>query len=197
MIIVITGSVDTEGGMWVNAGWFDPLEQRAQWNTSLAPQAPKSARSRPDLPMWLGEVPCAAMVDEIESGHLKALFINGGSPLTAFPEPDRMLAALRSLELLVVVDVMANELTEIATHVLPAAALLERSDLPGGWSQHMGYTAPVVPMGGDRAQDLVDVRPSSAAASASKCSTASIPTRRATMTCSSVPQRADAVRPRS
>ena len=100
--------------------------------------------------MWLGEVPCGAMVDEIESGHLKALFINGGSPLTAFPEPDRLRDALRSLELLVVIDVMANELTEMATHVLPAAAMLERSDLPGGWSQHMAYTSQVVPMGAER-----------------------------------------------
>jgi anaerobic selenocysteine-containing dehydrogenase len=100
--------------------------------------------------MWLGEVPCGAMVDEIESGNLKALFINGGSPLTAFPEPDRLRNALRSLELLVVIDVVANELCEMATHVLPAAAMLERSDLPGGWSQHMAYTPQVVPMGADR-----------------------------------------------
>ena len=150
VILVITGSVDREGGMWVNAGWYDPLERREQWTPPFDTAAPPRPRSRPDLPMWLGEVPCGAMVDEIESGHLKALFINGGSPLTAFPEPDRVLAALRSLELLVVVDVMANELTEIATHVLPAAALLERSDMPGGWAQHMGYTKPVVPMGGDR-----------------------------------------------
>lgn len=150
VIIVITGSVDREGGMWVNAGWYEQLEKREQWNPSSVTTAPASPRSRPDLPMWLGEVPCGAMVDEIENGHLKALFINGGSPLTAFPEPGRMLAALRSLELLVVVDVMANELTEIATHVLPAAAMLERSDLPGGWSQHMAYTKPVVPMERDR-----------------------------------------------
>lgn len=149
IIIAITGSVDREGGMWVNAGWYDPLEKRKQWNTAADADS-RRVRSRPDLPMHLGEVPCGAMVDEIESGNLKALFINGGSPLTAFPEPDRMLAALRSLELLVVVDVMANELTEIATHVLPAAALLERSDMPGGWSQHMGYTEQVVPMGKDR-----------------------------------------------
>ena len=53
---------------------------------------PKVLRSRPDLPMWLGEVPCGAMVDEIENGNLKALFINGGSPLTAFPEPERVAA---------------------------------------------------------------------------------------------------------
>lgn len=149
VILVITGSVDREGGMWVNVGWYDQLEKRERW-ASPATLAPQTPRSRPDLPMWLGEVPCGAMVDEIESGHLKALFINGGSPLTAFPEPERLRNALRSLELLVVIDVMANELTEMATHVLPAAAMLERSDLPGGWSQHMAYTSHVVPMGADR-----------------------------------------------
>ncbi len=148
VILVITGSVDREGGMWVNAGWYDPLEKREVWNAVKAP--PKAPLSRPDLPKWLGEVPCGAMVDEIESGNLKALFINGGSPLTAFPEPDRMLAALRSLDVLAVIDVMSNELTEIATHVLPAAAMFERTDMVGGWSQHMGYAPQVIPMGGDR-----------------------------------------------
>lgn len=150
VIIISTGSVDREGGMWVNAGWFDPLEQRENWQPASLTAIPQSPQSRPDLPMWLGEVPCAAMVDEIESGQLKALFINGGSPLTAFPQPDRMRAALSSLELLVVVDVMANELTEMATHVLPAAALLERSDMPGGWMHHVAYSPQLVPLGEDR-----------------------------------------------
>jgi anaerobic selenocysteine-containing dehydrogenase len=150
VIIIITGSVDHEGGMWVNAGWFDPLEKRDQWQPAPETARPQAPPSRQDLPMWLGEVPCAAMIDQIESGHLKALFINGGSPLTAFPEPDRMLAALRSLELLAVVDVMSNELTDMATHVLPAAALLERSDMPGGWSHHMAYAPQLVPLGEDR-----------------------------------------------
>lgn len=148
VIIVITGSVDREGGMWVNAGWYDPLEKREAWEPMTVP--PKTPLSRPDLPKWLGEVPCGAMVDEIESGNLKALFINGGSPLTAFPEPDRMLAALRSLDVLAVIDVMSNELTEIATHVLPVAAMFERTDMVGGWSQHMGYAPQVVPTGADR-----------------------------------------------
>ncbi len=148
VIIVITGSVDRKGGMWVNAGWYDPLEQRQEWNAMTT--TPPAPLSRPDLPKWLGEVPCGAMVDEIESGNLKALFINGGSPLTAFPQPDRMLAALRSLEVLAVIDVMSNELTEIATHVLPVAAMFERTDMVGGWSQHMGYAPQVVPMGADR-----------------------------------------------
>jgi len=148
VIIVITGSVDREGGMWVNAGWYNPLEKREEWSAMTA--VPMAPLSRPDLPKWLGEVPCGAMVDEIESGNLKALFINGGSPLTAFPEPDRMLAALRSLEVLAVIDVMSNELTDIATHVLPVAAMFERTDMVGGWSQHMAYAPQVIPTGGDR-----------------------------------------------
>ena len=148
VILVITGSVDREGGMWVNAGWYDPLEKRSAWTAMTS--TPNAPQSRPDLPKWLGEVPCGAMVDEIETGNLKALFINGGSPLTAFPQPDRMLAALRSLEVLVVLDVMSNELTQIATHVLPTAAMFERTDMVGGWSQHMGFAPQIVPMGGDR-----------------------------------------------
>lgn len=149
VILVVTGSVDREGGMWVNVGWYDQLEKREQWPATLA-ASPRLPRSRPDLPMWLGEVPCGVMVEEIERGHLKALFINGGSPLTAFPEPDRLRKALQSLEVLAVIDVMSNELTEMATHVLPAAAMFERSDLPGGWSQHMAYTPAVVPAGANR-----------------------------------------------
>src|SRR4030095_13019387 len=37
VIIVITGSVDREGGMWVNAGWYDPLEKREVWKAMTAP----------------------------------------------------------------------------------------------------------------------------------------------------------------
>lgn len=152
VVLILTGSVDHEGGMWVGAGWFDPLEQRQDWHPVAEDARPGAPRSRPDLPMWFNEVPCAAMVDEIESGHLKALVINGGSPLTAFPEPERLLAALRSLDLLVVVDVMSNELTAMATHALPSASLLERSDMPGGWAHHMAYSPQLVPVGEDRRQ---------------------------------------------
>jgi anaerobic selenocysteine-containing dehydrogenase len=150
VVLILTGSIDREGGMWVHAGWWNPFEQRSSWVPMPESARPAGPRSRPDLPMWFGEVPCAAMADEIEAGYLKALFITGGSPLTAFPDPDRTAAALRSLDLLVVVDVLANELSGMATHVLPAAAMLERADMPGGWMHHMAFCPALVPVGEDR-----------------------------------------------
>src|SRR4030095_6308194 len=84
----------------------------------------------PDLPRWAGQYPCAAMVDEIEAGNLRALLILGGNPLTAFPDPERTARAFRSLDVLAVADILDHELIALATHVLPATAQLERADLP-------------------------------------------------------------------
>lgn len=130
VLLVVTGSLDRPGGMWFNPGWMVAVEQRDRWEP-----APPEGRvepgpaSRPDLPRLFGQNPCAALVDEIESGRLRALLVAGGSPLTAFPDPDRTAAALRSLEVLAVVDVVATPLTGLATHVLPATGQLERTDL--------------------------------------------------------------------
>lgn len=151
VVLIITGSVDREGGMYVNTGWVNPAEDREDWQPIPADVQPGTPGSRPDLPMWFGEVPCIALADEIESGRTKGLFINGGSPLTAIPEPDRLKEALRSLELLVVIDVVSNELTEMATHVLPAVSMLERSDVTGtGFSHHVAYCEQLLPPGEER-----------------------------------------------
>jgi hypothetical protein len=77
----------------------------------------------------LRQVPAVALVDEIEAGNIRALFVTGGNPLTAFPQPERLRAALASLEVLAVVDVAENALTALATHVLPATGQLERADI--------------------------------------------------------------------
>ena len=75
------------------------------------------------------QVPAVAMVDEIEAGNLRALVVTGGNPLAAFPEPERVRAALASLEVLAVLDVSEGELTSLATHVLPVTGQLERADV--------------------------------------------------------------------
>ena len=77
----------------------------------------------------IGQYPCVAMVDEIEAGNLRALVVGGGNPIHAFPDIDRTRAAFVSLDVLAVVDVADNELTDLATHVLPAVGQLERADL--------------------------------------------------------------------
>jgi anaerobic selenocysteine-containing dehydrogenase len=151
VVLILTGSIDHKEGMYASAGWHDPYEARESWNPIPLDVRPGTPETRPDLPMWFGEIPCVALADQIESGRVKAMFIHGGRPLTAIPDPDRLLAAFRSLELLVVIDVVTNEMTEVATHVLPAVSMLERSDVTGdGFLSHVAYSEQVLPAVGER-----------------------------------------------
>ena len=66
------------------------------------------------------------ILDGIEKGTIRALFLAGTNPLINFPESNRWRKALEKLDLLVVQDILANELTEMATVVLPGAATAEK-----------------------------------------------------------------------
>jgi len=126
VLLIITGSLDRPGGM----KFVQSLPPTAFAN----PLPPNGAQepgpeSRPELFSLFGERPSAAIVDEIESGNLGCLFIGGGRPLTAFPNSERVRRAMKRLKMCVVVDCFENEMTELATHVLPAAWHLERRDM--------------------------------------------------------------------
>jgi anaerobic selenocysteine-containing dehydrogenase len=125
---VVTGSYDQPGGMWFNPGYLMQLDQR-EWTPSDGRALPGPA-SRPELPRRFDEYPCAGLVSEIESGNVRALLVVGGNPLTALPDAARTTRALRSLEVLVVVDVIETDTTPLATHLWPAAGQLERADVP-------------------------------------------------------------------
>ena len=127
-LLIVTGSLDRRGGMWCNPGFLRQLDARGGEPSDGTP-GPGPA-SRPALPERWGELPSAALVSEIEAGNVRALFVIGGSPLTALPETTRLATALASLDLLVVCDVIANDMTAMASHVLPSASQLERADLP-------------------------------------------------------------------
>jgi anaerobic selenocysteine-containing dehydrogenase len=129
-LLIVTGSLDRVGGMRFNTGDTIALEN-IHWSGHAPPEGgtEPGPPSRPDLHGWLGEYPCVALVDEIEAGNVRGLFVAGGSPLTAFPDPDRTRAALSTLSFLAVIDVVGNDLTAMATHVLPVAGQLERDDL--------------------------------------------------------------------
>lgn len=120
--------------MWFNPQWldcFDQLEQPLPEPLELLPRA----GSRPDQPRVAGELPVTVMADEIRAGNLRALFVNGGNPVSAFPDPDVSREVLGQLELLIVADVAHSVTTEIATHVLPVAGQMERMDLiPSAWT---------------------------------------------------------------
>jgi formate dehydrogenase alpha subunit len=67
------------------------------------------------------------IVEGIENGSIKGLYLLGSNPLVSFPENGRIRAALAKLELLIVQDILAGELTSLAHIVLPAAAPAEKS----------------------------------------------------------------------
>lgn len=123
VLLIMTDSLDVVGGMRFNRGVVNQLAPVTRAARNDGPV------SRPDLPRVVGQMPVAAMVDEIEAGRLRVLVVTGGNPLSAFPDPDRFRHAVSLLDALVVVDVVDSELTELATHVLPATGQLERADL--------------------------------------------------------------------
>lgn len=124
VLLILTGSLDVVGGMRFNRGVVNrPRPPRR------IPEPRPGPATRPELVRVAGQVPAVALVDEIEAGRLRALIVAGGDPLSAFPDPNRLRDALRTLDALVVIDVVDNEMTALATHVLPAAAQLERADL--------------------------------------------------------------------
>ncbi|HEY5012497.1 MAG TPA: molybdopterin-dependent oxidoreductase, partial [Acidimicrobiia bacterium] len=165
VVLIASGSLDRATGMRFNRGVVNRLGNRpgagersahgnAEANAATSEHATRGTTSRPELPRVLGQIPAVALVDEIEAGNIRALFVTGGNPLTAFPQPARLQAALEKLEVLAVVDVAANPLTEIATHVLPATGQLERADItlaePTALRSGIQATRPVVEPGGER-----------------------------------------------
>jgi len=127
VLLILTGSLDRAGGMQFHRGalsrWRRPVPAVSE------PGPEPTAPARPELPRVLGQLAAVALVDAIEAGTVRALILTGGNPLTAFPEPDRVRAALERLDVLAVLDVVESELTALATHVLAATGQLERADI--------------------------------------------------------------------
>lgn len=156
VLLIMTDSLDREGGM----SFGPPRRQRpgsgaplrsATWNTassSSGERAPGPA-SRPDLRNIFGEIPSAAIADEIEAGNLRALFLAGANLLTALPDPARTKAALAKADVVVAIDAFAGPHVDLASHICPSTWHLERSDFVV-YEHGSYYTPAMVPPGGDR-----------------------------------------------
>lgn len=147
---VVTGSFERRGGRWFNHGArFWPSRTTAPDTAAFGP----GSKSHPEIPRIAGQFPCAVLPAEIEQGHLRALLILAGNPVTAFPQPGRLAAALGQLPVLAVWDIVRSATAERATHVFPCPTPLERGDLitPVQLSSVIAQYAPaVVPLRGSR-----------------------------------------------
>jgi len=94
-----------------------------RWNDATVPQNGfKSLRSLPTEPGLTLE----AMIDAIELGRIKAMYIAGASHKYSAGVDERLLAILPKLEFLLVEDVFESPLTEVAHVVLPGTMFLEK-----------------------------------------------------------------------
>ncbi|MFZ2948973.1 MAG: molybdopterin-dependent oxidoreductase [Desulfuromonadaceae bacterium] len=67
------------------------------------------------------------ILDAIEAGEIKALYVMGSDPLHFMPNRSRVMKALQKLELLIVQDLFLTDTASLAHIVLPAATGAEKS----------------------------------------------------------------------
>jgi len=122
-------SLNTLCGRWVRAG--ETIPNRGV----LFRMYPGAARAEKPRPAWgFGErmrvrglaetaagLPTSALADEILTpgeGQVRVLFVVGGNPLANWPNREKVLRALESLELLVVIDPQLSATAQCADYVI-------------------------------------------------------------------------------
>jgi anaerobic selenocysteine-containing dehydrogenase len=125
VINIITGNFDREGGAMFTTPAFDLLmaskgyEKYGRWKSRVR-----------GLEEFLGELPVAAMAEEILTGgegQIKALVTSCGNPVLSTPNGKQLDAALEKLEFMVAIDFYVNETTRHADIILPPVTNLESS----------------------------------------------------------------------
>jgi anaerobic selenocysteine-containing dehydrogenase len=128
-LMIVTGSMNRPGGVWFHPGLLRQLD--AFELPVMAPEAlfGPGPQSRPEAQSFLGEWPCAALPDEIRAGNIRAVLNLGGHLVTAFPDTNVLVPALRSLDVLATIEIIGNDTSSLSTHVLPTKDQLERADV--------------------------------------------------------------------
>ena len=124
-INILTGNFDEAGGAMFTAPAFDIVAASKGGNIFNRWQS----RVR-NLPEFMGELPVAALAEEISSdgeGQIRALFTSCGNPVLSTPNGGALENALENLEFMVSIDIYINETTKHASIILPPATGLETS----------------------------------------------------------------------
>ena len=139
----LLGNINREGGIY-----FPKSAQLGELQpTHPAPELPTVGKS--DGTGVPGRYPLGAYGDGIAHaipelalrGKLKAGFVYHNNPLRTNPNPKRVIAGYKKLDLLVVVDTVLSETASIAHYVLPESFYLERDEAVD--TKHSGKRAQV------------------------------------------------------
>ena len=136
VLTALTGNLDRPGGA---------MFPRAA--TGAAAEAPRRRGHLPyarwrssvrDLPEFLGELPVAALAEEIDGAgeqRIRAMLTVAGNPVLSTPNGARLARAFESLEFMASVDIYLNETTRFADVILPPTSPLERSNYDLAFTQ--------------------------------------------------------------
>jgi anaerobic selenocysteine-containing dehydrogenase len=152
LIMVLTGSMNVKGGMWIHPGSIFPFDRFIDHIPLLDSAFTRGSHVRPDVKGILGDWPCAVLPEEIEQGYMHALFNFGGHLFRSFPDRNALARALPKLDLLVSTEITHNELSDYCTHILPTKATVERNEFTRwdtlNWNVSLQYSPRLVkPMG--------------------------------------------------
>ena len=125
LINLATGNLDREGGMLFTEPALDMTYGAAASKPGSFGKHKTRVRG---LPEFGGELPVAALAEEIETagaGQVRALVTIAGNPVLSTPNGRRLDAALDTLDFMVSVDLYLNETTRHAHVILPPTCALE------------------------------------------------------------------------
>jgi anaerobic selenocysteine-containing dehydrogenase len=126
LVNVLSGNLDVPGG----AMFTKPAANRAGGKVATGRgRGVKLGRTRSTvkgLPESFGELPVAALADEILEGPVHGLVTLAGNPALSAPGAERLDRALSGLSFMVSVDFYLNETTRHAHVILPPPPPLER-----------------------------------------------------------------------
>jgi anaerobic selenocysteine-containing dehydrogenase len=76
--------------------------------------------------------------DQMIQGNVKAMIVNGGNPVAAWPDTKKLKKAFKNLEFLVVMDLFMTDTAKLADIILPACSSLEKLGLAYNYGLTMG-----------------------------------------------------------
>ena len=153
----ICGRVNREGDS-LESGYFlyPETPRRAQVHAARTPATGAPSRMR-NLRGIRGEMLTTTLAEEILTpgdGQVRALIVSGGNPVVAWPDQELTVAAMKDLELLVVIDHRMSATAEFADYVIAPTLSLERADVPhlmDRWfrAPYTNYTDAITERAGD------------------------------------------------
>jgi formate dehydrogenase len=123
---LITGHLDQPGGRRWERGYVNITDSTREEPANKAPSRVRGIRPVEGMHML------AELADEIETpgkGQIKAFFLHRGNPVVSGPNGERLDKALKSLELLVAVDLVQRESHCHAHWLIPCYHWLEQEEL--------------------------------------------------------------------